>query len=95
MSSLIRSSQPRAANWSNEVVSQQVVQCLESERWEIPQKQRRGSSFTVGRRPVRLVYTEELESRDKALVREQQLKRWTRAKKEALIAGDLLALKRA
>lgn len=55
----------------------------------------RGSTFTVGRRPVRLVYTETLNSRDEALVREQQLKRWTRAKKEALIAGELVALKRA
>ena len=55
----------------------------------------RGSTFTVGRRPVRLVYTETLNSRDEALVREQQLKRWTRTKKEALIAGELAALKRA
>jgi putative endonuclease len=55
----------------------------------------RGSTFTASRRPVRLVYTEVHESREEALARERQLKRWTRAKKEALIAGDRLALKRA
>ena len=55
----------------------------------------RGATFTLGRLPVRLVYTETLNSRDEALVREQQLKRWTRAKKEALIAGDFATLKRA
>jgi putative endonuclease len=42
-----------------------------------------------------LVFTELHESREDALARERQLKRWTRAKKEALIAGDNLALKRA
>jgi putative endonuclease len=48
-----------------------------------------GSTFTGGRRPVRLVYTETVNSRDEALVREQQLKRWTRAKKEALIESSV------
>ena len=45
------------------------------------------------RRPVTLVLSEAYASRSVAVRREQQLKRWTRAKKEALIAGDLLALK--
>jgi predicted GIY-YIG superfamily endonuclease len=49
---------------------------------------------TVGRRPVELVYTEEHLDRIGARQREKQIKRWTRAKKEALIAGDLLLLKR-
>jgi predicted GIY-YIG superfamily endonuclease len=35
-----------------------------------------------------------LANRDLALTRERQLKGWTRAKKEALIAGDLELLKR-
>ena len=48
----------------------------------------RGSSFTASRRPVHVVFTETYDSRDEALARERQLKRWTRAKKEALIAGD-------
>ena len=54
----------------------------------------RGSSFTARRRPVRLAFSEAHESRDAALVREKQLKRWTRAKKEALIADDRAKLKR-
>jgi predicted GIY-YIG superfamily endonuclease len=55
----------------------------------------RGSSFTASRRPVRLVFTEAHASREHALTRERQFKRWTRAKKEALIAGDRMALKRS
>jgi len=38
--------------------------------------------------PVALVYSEEHESFSKARQREAQVKRWTRAKKEALVAGD-------
>lgn len=49
---------------------------------------------TSNRRPVELVYTEEHLNRKAARQREKQLKRWTRVKKEALIAGDFLLLKR-
>jgi putative endonuclease len=52
-----------------------------------------GSSFTARRRPVVLAYCEAHPDRDAALKRERQLKGWTRAKKEALIAGDLARLK--
>ena len=38
--------------------------------------------------PVSLVYSEEQESFSKARQREAQIKRWSRAKKEALVAGD-------
>jgi len=38
--------------------------------------------------PVSLVYSEEHESFSKARQREAQVKRWSRAKKEALVAGD-------
>ena len=55
----------------------------------------RGSAFTASRRPVHVVFVEPHPSREEALVRERQLKRWTRVKKEALIAGDRVALKRA
>ena len=54
----------------------------------------RGARYTAGRRPVRLVYTEARESMSSALKREHQLKRWTRAKKEALVAGYSVSLKR-
>jgi predicted GIY-YIG superfamily endonuclease len=53
-----------------------------------------GSPHTATRRPVTLAYSEIFESRVLALGREQQLKRWTRAKKEALIRGDLTSLRR-
>ena len=47
-----------------------------------------GARYTAGRRPVRLVYSEPFESHGDALRREGQLKRWSRANKEALIAGE-------
>jgi tRNA/rRNA methyltransferase len=49
--------------------------------------------FTRRRRPVVLVYSEVHPTREAALKRERQLKGWTRAKKEALIAGDSSLLK--
>jgi predicted GIY-YIG superfamily endonuclease len=45
-------------------------------------------------RPVCLVYTETYPKRADCLKRERQLKRWTRAKKEALIIGDKTRLKK-
>ena len=51
------------------------------------------SLHTAARRPVEMAYAEEHVDRDAALVRERQLKRWTRAKKAALIASDVTALK--
>ena len=38
--------------------------------------------------PVSLAYSKEHESFSKARQREAQVKRWSRAKKEALVAGD-------
>ena len=49
----------------------------------------RGAKYTAGRRPVRLVHTETFDSRSEALRREHQVKRWPRARKEALVAGLL------
>ena len=48
----------------------------------------RGAKYTRSRRPVSLVYTEQCESLSAALKRERQVKPWSRAQKEALIAGD-------
>lgn len=53
----------------------------------------RSAQYTSGRRPVQLVYVEECDSLGVALKREHQVKRWTRAKKEALIVADLASLK--
>ncbi|MFO0584999.1 MAG: GIY-YIG nuclease family protein [Anaeromyxobacter sp.] len=44
--------------------------------------------YTSTRRPVRLVWCQETTTRDEALIAERHIKRWTRAKKEALIRGD-------
>jgi predicted GIY-YIG superfamily endonuclease len=49
--------------------------------------------YTSSRRPVELVWCSELDSRDEALRRELQVKPWSRAKKEALIASDWQQLK--
>ena len=47
----------------------------------------RGAKYTAGRRPVCLVYSESFESKSDALKREHQLKRCSRAQKNALITG--------
>jgi putative endonuclease len=47
-----------------------------------------GAEHTSSRRPVHLVYSEAHESWPAAREREAQLKRWTRAKKAALIEAD-------
>jgi predicted GIY-YIG superfamily endonuclease len=44
--------------------------------------------FTARRRPVILAWAESLPSRIEALEAERRLKGWSRAKKEAMIAGD-------
>ena len=49
---------------------------------------------TAKHRPVQVVHVESYSSRMDCLKRERQLKRWTRAKKEALIAGNTTDLKR-
>jgi len=45
----------------------------------------RGARYTRSRRPVRLVYVEELPDRASAMRRERQIKGLTRKRKEALI----------
>ena len=52
-----------------------------------------GADFTAARRPVEMVYAEEHSTVRGAKNREVQLKRWSRAKKEALVAQDLKRLK--
>ncbi len=49
--------------------------------------------YTFKRRPLELAYAEWYHDIRQAIGREKQLKRWTRAKKEALIRGDFKALK--
>ena len=44
--------------------------------------------YTATRKPVQLIWQGEFETREGAIAFEQQIKGWSRAKKEALIAGD-------
>jgi tRNA/rRNA methyltransferase len=44
--------------------------------------------YTHERRPVSLVWHQETATREEALAAEMRIKGWSRAKKEALIAGD-------
>ena len=49
--------------------------------------------YTSTRRPVTLVHSNWFDRITDAIAAERQLKKWTRAKKEALIRGDFEALK--
>jgi predicted GIY-YIG superfamily endonuclease len=51
-------------------------------------KHGKGSDFTARRQPVELVWSESFPTRLEALEAEHRIKGWSRAKKEALIAGD-------
>ena len=48
----------------------------------------KGAKYTRSRLPVSLAYSEPCDSLSAALKRERQLKPWSKAKKEALVAGD-------
>jgi len=56
-------------------------------------KNAKAAKFTKNRGNFELVYKENYKSRIEAMRREKQLKGWTRAKKEALISGNLKLLK--
>ena len=56
--------------------------------------QGKGATYTAKRRPVHLVYYEAFETLDDAVKRERQVKKWSRAKKEALIHGEMESLKK-
>ncbi|MBI2898875.1 MAG: GIY-YIG nuclease family protein [Planctomycetes bacterium] len=53
----------------------------------------RGGLFTRGTAVRRILWYESLATRLQARQREMQLKRWSRAKKQALIAEDMTRLK--
>ena len=66
---------------------------LENRIWQ--HNQGKGAKYTATRLPVRLVYYEEFEDIQSAFNREKQVQNWSKAKREALIAGDLNKLKEA
>ena len=51
------------------------------------------NSYTYNKRPFVLVYHESYIDINQAILREKQLKGWSRKKKEALIDGDIELLK--
>ena len=53
---------------------------------------RQGCEYTVKRLPAKLVYFEQFGFVRDAYEREQQIKGWSRKKKEALIKGDIKEL---
>ena len=50
--------------------------------------------YTAKRLPVVLVWSESFPTRDDAFAAERRIKGWSRAKKEALIAGDWALISR-
>ncbi len=46
------------------------------------------SCYTFKRRPVELVFSQDFPTREEALASEQQIKGWSRKKKEAMMRGD-------
>ena len=54
----------------------------------------KGAKYLRAKKPVNLVYSETYADIKIAMNREYQIKKWTKAKKEALIAGDLELLKK-
>ena len=48
--------------------------------------------YTASRRPVELIFSQWFDQITDAIENERQLKKWSRAKKEALIRGDFASL---
>lgn len=49
--------------------------------------------YTARRRPVKLAFAQEFDRIVDAIAAERQIKGWSRAKKEALISGDMALLR--
>jgi putative endonuclease len=69
--------------WHN-VLYTGVTSSLERRVWE--HKHNEVPGFTKDYNCDRLVYFEDYDEVDQAIAREKQIKRWTRAKKDALVA---------
>lgn len=54
----------------------------------------KGAKYLRGKKPVKLIYSENIQDIKTAMNRELQVKRWTKAKKEALVVGDFELLKK-
>ena len=80
-----------------------ILECAEShfyvgscenleKRFEAHRKGK-GAEFTKRFRPARIAYSESFCTRAEAMAREAQVKKWSGAKKQALIMGDIELLK--
>jgi len=67
---------------------------LEKRLREHKNKSSRSAKFVRYYSSLKLVYSEKYSTRKEAMQREAQLKRWSKAKKEALIKKDLELLKK-
>lgn len=67
---------------------------LEKRLKEHQNKSSKSAKYIRYFKSIELVYYEKYSTREEAMQREYQLKRWSRAKKEALIKGDRITLKR-
>ena len=54
----------------------------------------KSAKYLRGKKPVKLVYSEEYVNLQEAMKREWQVKKWTQKKKIALINGDEILLKK-
>ena len=52
----------------------------------------RGSRYTRARRPVELIYSERVSSKNEAMKREREIKKMRRATKKSLIEGNIRPL---
>lgn len=59
----------------------------------LSEHQNKQSDYTHKFSDIKLLYSEKLESKEKALARERQIKGWSVAKKKALISGKKGLLK--
>ena len=51
------------------------------------------AKWTAYRSPVKLIYAERFQTLEESISRELQIKKWSKAKKEALVAGNIKNLK--
>lgn len=54
----------------------------------------KSAKYLRAKKPVKLVYSEKYSTLQEAMKREWQIKKWTKAKKEALIQKSIVSLKK-
>ena len=78
---------------SNQLYIGQTNNLLVREKQHLS-KSSKAAKFVKDGNGFSLVFSEAYKTRKESMKRENQLKRWTRAKKEALIAGNFKLLKK-